>query len=358
MRFFKTDKVLSYPNNHYGTKNIGLGKDLTGLNKLVLTNLKYLNYMYQLIDTHTIKGNLFSFFFCLLLTVTLISCDSSDENTVGPDPDAPSVSELMQDDGELSVLVQLINQSGLNADLEAEGSFTVFAPTDSVLESQNLNNLSDEQLKSILSYHVVPSNLVSDDILNGEKSFQTVQGDSIFSSDRSGDTRINNKAHIQGSQQGNNGNVHKIDELLLPDSGHNVFEIINKRYYTHKFACSCTSGRTGLTATLANESNDYTIFVPSDVAFENYGNVDDLSDEELKPILEYHIVEGELLSSDLSEGQELTTLNGEQITITSVSAEGAITINGEATVQLSDLQGTNGVVHVLDKLIVPPHDDM
>ncbi len=129
--------------------------------------------MNQLIDTQSFKGNFLSFVFCMLLSVTLISCDSSDENGVGPDPTAPSVSELIQEDGELSILVQLINQSGLNTDLEAEGSFTVFAPTDSVLESQNLDNLSEEQLKSILSYHVVPSNLVSDDILNTEKSFQT-----------------------------------------------------------------------------------------------------------------------------------------------------------------------------------------
>lgn len=314
--------------------------------------------MNQLTDTHFFKYRLHSLFFSLLLAVTLISCDSSDENSVGPDPNAPAVSEIMQNDGELSVLAQLVGQSGLIAELEAGGAFTIFAPTDSVLESQNLDNLSDEQLKSILSYHIVPSKLASDDILNTENSYQTALGDSIFISDRSGETRINNKAYIKGSQQGSNGSVQKIDELLLPDSARNVFEIIYKRYYTHKFACSCTSGRTGLTNILTDESSEYTVFVPSDGAFEAYGNVDDLSDEELKPIMEYHVVEGKVLAGSLSEGEELTTLSGDQLTITSVSADGAITINGEATVQLSDLEGSNGVVHVIDTVMEPSSHSM
>jgi uncharacterized surface protein with fasciclin (FAS1) repeats len=109
----------------------------------------------------------------------------------------------------------------------------------------------------------------------------------------------------------------------------------------------------GLTETLSGEG-PFTVFAPTDEAFAALpeGTLDELlaNPEQLASILTYHVVEGEVTSDQLTEGQEVTTVNGAPATIT---LEGGLMIN-EAMITQPDIQASNGVIHVIDAVILPP----
>jgi transforming growth factor-beta-induced protein len=109
----------------------------------------------------------------------------------------------------------------------------------------------------------------------------------------------------------------------------------------------------GLGGTLSSDG-PYTIFAPSNAAFEAAGLVNPTV-EELVNILTFHVVEGRILSSDLAATQTVTTLQGGSLTVTksgsAVSVSGGLT--SDASVILANQQSCNAVVHVIDKVLVP-----
>lgn len=100
----------------------------------------------------------------------------------------------------------------------------------------------------------------------------------------------------------------------------------------------------------------FTVFAPTNEAFNalfaelGVTGIDQLSKETLTPILLYHVVSGNVRSNQLSTGN-VATLNGSSI---SVNVGTSVTLNQNTTVVLADVQGTNGVVHVINKVLLPP----
>ncbi len=301
---------------------------------------------------------------CLFTATALLFGCSDDSNSTGPDPDSDiSLSQALTDSSntDLSTLSGIIDNLGLQAQLDAQEDVTVFAPTDSAFEKlpeDLVASLSQEQLTEIINYHI-STELYSSDDLGGQDNLAipTAQGDSIYVRSRNEIDLNHTTAITEADIATANGFVHKIDELLLPDSYLNTYEIARKRYQLAKFTCVCTAGRTGLASVLSNSNNMLTVFAPTDVAFDNLEvNVDDLSDMELEEILSYHIVEGQSLASgDLTDGMELTTLNGATLTVSSVADDGTISLNdGQATAKPRAIEGTNGVVYELDSVLEVP----
>jgi len=111
----------------------------------------------------------------------------------------------------------------------------------------------------------------------------------------------------------------------------------------------------GLVETLSG-TGPFTVFAPTNAAFDALpaGTVETLlkpeSKELLTGILTYHVVAGNVMAADLSDGQVVTTLNGQEL-IVSIK-DGKVMING-ANVIAADLAGTNGVVHVIDAILMP-----
>jgi uncharacterized surface protein with fasciclin (FAS1) repeats len=109
----------------------------------------------------------------------------------------------------------------------------------------------------------------------------------------------------------------------------------------------------GLVDTLKGEG-PFTVFAPTDAAFAALpeGTVENLLNDApaLGAILTYHVVPGKVMSGDLSDGLTATTVNGADITIG--TADG-VTVNG-ANVIAADVEATNGVIHVIDAVILPP----
>jgi len=100
----------------------------------------------------------------------------------------------------------------------------------------------------------------------------------------------------------------------------------------------------------------FTVFAPTNAAFDKLpkgavaGLMKPESKEKLKGVLTYHVIAGRLLASDLKDGQELTTVNGEKIKVT--IKNGTVMIN-DATVQIPDVVSSNGVTHVIDTVLLP-----
>ncbi len=110
----------------------------------------------------------------------------------------------------------------------------------------------------------------------------------------------------------------------------------------------------GLAETLSGEG-PFTVFAPTNEAFAKLpaGTVEELikpeNKEKLAAILTYHVVAGKALSSDLSDGQLIKTVNGQQVT---VSVGDNVKVDG-AVVTTADLEASNGVIHVIDSVIMP-----
>jgi uncharacterized surface protein with fasciclin (FAS1) repeats len=111
----------------------------------------------------------------------------------------------------------------------------------------------------------------------------------------------------------------------------------------------------GLVETLKGEG-PFTVFAPTDAAFAALpaGTVEDLlkpeNKEQLIAVLTYHVVPGKVMSTDLTEGMTAATVNGKDITIT---LEGGPKVNG-AVISAPDVAASNGVIHVIDSVILPP----
>lgn len=111
----------------------------------------------------------------------------------------------------------------------------------------------------------------------------------------------------------------------------------------------------GLVDTLKGEG-PFTVFAPTDAAFAALpaGTVEDLlkpeNKDKLTAILTYHVVPGKVMAADLTEGMKAATVNGAEVTIT---LDGWAKVNG-AVISTADIAATNGVIHVIDTVIMPP----
>lgn len=296
----------------------------------------------------------------LALGIGLAGCsDDDNDGGVGPGGDTDAL-QTLQDQDDLTLFSQYITDTGLEEQLSSGGPYTIFAPTNNAFDNLPegyAENLSQDQLEEIINYHVTSLEIPSGDI-NQEQSVQTLQEDSVFIVPGADGLVVNRHATVtEADIEASNAFIHKIDNLLLPDSYLTVFGIADKRYYTSLFACNCTSGRTGLQPVLEDSSLEFTVFVSTNAAFEEI-NDEELSDEELREIMEYHVVEEVFLSGALTDGQILTTRNGAELTV-NVEGDGTISLNnGTAVVLTTDLAGVNGVVHIIDTVLTPPsHDD-
>jgi transforming growth factor-beta-induced protein len=164
-----------------------------------------------------------------------------------------------------------------------------------------------------------------------------------------GGVKLNGSINVTSPDvETSNGVIHVIDAVLAPTS---VVDIaLNNGSFTQLVEAVV---KAGLVETLSAEG-PFTIFAPTDAAFaELYtalgvSGIEEISAETLIPILQYHVVTGNVRSTNLVEG-DVETLNGSF----SLSLAGPVTINGTSEVIATDVQGTNGVVHVIDEVILP-----
>ncbi len=243
--------------------------------------------------------------------------------------------------------------AGLDEALAGEGPFTVFAPTDdafAALPEGTIEALLGDipLLTSILTYHVVGAKALSTDLSDGQM-ITTLNGDSVTVKFMEGNVYIDNAMVTVADLEADNGVVHVINAVLLPK--YTVLDIIVASPDHNTLEAAVIAA--GLDEALAGEG-PFTVFAPTDDAFAALpeGTIEALLADIplLTSILTYHVVGAKALSTDLSDGQMITTLNGDSVTVKFM--DGNVYID-EAMVTVADLEADNGVVHVIDAVLLP-----
>ncbi|MCX6321170.1 MAG: fasciclin domain-containing protein [Bacteroidia bacterium] len=269
-----------------------------------------------------------------------------------------NIIDTLSSDSNFSTLVAALQKAEVTSYLEDYSSFTIFAPTNAAFDElfsnlgvSSIKDISSEYLDSILYYHILYTELTSSLFVNGYISTLSAGPDlqGIIMLINATESTLNRDVNITDFDiMASNGIIHVIDKVLLPPT---VFDItIQNGDFTH-FVEGLNEAELD---SILNETGPYTIFAPTDAAFETLftdlgvTGIADLTKEQLIPILQNHIVNGNLRSTDLVSGY-VSTLNGDIL----VDIGTSVVINSSTNVIEFDLQGKNGVVHVIDEVLIP-----
>jgi len=301
------------------------------------------------------KTNLYFGIAVMTGILTLTSCEKSDEMTPAGDM---TIAQYASGDGNFSILVQALTKANLVNALNGEGNFTVFAPTNAAFDAlfsqlgvSGIADLSAETLTPILLYHVLGEEKKSTMLSEGYYNTLSPAQGSFLSMRVSlnGGVKINKETTvITADVDVKNGVIHAIDKVLLPPS------VVDLALSNESFSILVQAVvKAGLAGTLSG-SGPFTIFAPTNAAFEalftklGISGIADLTAEQLIPILKYHVVSGNIRSGELTTGS-VTTLNGSfNVTLSPSPA-----INSTSDILATDVQATNGVIHVIDEVLIP-----
>ena len=302
----------------------------------------------------------------------------------------PNIVETAQATADLSLLVDALIQAdaGLVDLLQTDGPFTVFAPTNQAFADllddlgSDYNSLADFDtteektlLADILKYHVVAGAAAFSTSLSDGQMIETAQGETL-SIDLNGGVFINdgtdNNAQVTAADIAtNNGVVHVINKVILPETiaislKPNIVETAQATADLSLLVDALIQADAGLVDLLQTDG-PFTVFAPTNLAFadllddlgSDYNSLADFDTTEektlLADILKYHVVAGaSAYSTDLSDGQMIETAQGESVT---VNLTGGVFLNDgtdtDAEVTAADIVTSNGVVHVINKVILP-----
>jgi len=328
---------------------------------------------------HSIQTFLAMSLFILFSSMSLISCNDDDDSDMMQTPveDIVSVLEQITNSPEtymtdetksaslkakkpkFKYLRQALVKAGLVSTV-ASNELTVFAPTDEAFEMlfdqlgiNGIDDLTAEQLTPILLYHVVAGKVMSSALSDG--FVETVNGAAI-QVDLSDGVLINNAEVIIADLHAANGVIHIINKVLLPPTMNLVETALS---HDPEFSILVQAViKTGLQETLAT-GGPFTVFAPTNDAFAALLNelgasdLDAIPVETLIEVLKYHLVPGRVYSSDLVSG-DVTTLNGTfSIDTSTLKITDGQAREANLIPSLLNVQATNGVIHVIDKVILP-----
>ena len=323
--------------------------------------------------------NLKALIVLLIFALFLAACGASEEvATATPQPEPTPTEEMMEEememgsivdiavaDGRFTTLVAALGAAGLVDTLSGEGAFTVFAPTDdafATLPEGTVDTLLEDPegaLTDILLYHVVDGVVPAETVVTLD-SVTTLGGEDISIIVTDGNVFLNDTVQVIITDiEASNGVIHVIDAVLLPPSMTaeelpSIAEIAvaDGRFTTLVAALDAA----GLVDTLSGEGA-FTVFAPTDDAFAALpeGTVDTLLEDPegaLTDILLYHVVDGVVPAETVATLESATTLGGEAITIT--VEDGNVFLNDTVQVIITDILASNGIIHVIDAVLLPP----
>lgn len=296
------------------------------------------------------------------------ACDLIDDDDDSDEVEVQTVVDVAIADGNFTTLVTALETTGLDVTLsDTSQEFTVFAPTDAafaLLGDDTINDLlaDPDTLSSILTYHVVSGEVESAAAIGlAGSTVETVNG-SNFALSLDGDDLLVNTATVTVTDvQADNGVIHVIDAVLMPPKamGSPTDNIVETAVAAGNFTTLVAALQaTGLDSTLASADGEFTVFAPTDAAFELIGtetitlllnNPDVLSD-----ILLQHVVADAAVDSVTAyslNGTDVETASGAEIPLMINSDADTLTFGG-ATVVTQDIYTTNGIIHVIDAVVI------
>jgi uncharacterized surface protein with fasciclin (FAS1) repeats len=292
----------------------------------------------------------------------------------GDDAATQNIAQIATDTPELSTLVAALTATDLVSAVSGKDKITVFAPTNDAFDAlgnETLNCLLAPvglpTLSDVLKYHVVPEEAKSTALTNNE-SLATLDGKQKLTVSLANDSvtikGANSAKVIKADIMATNGVVHEVDAVLIPENfkapqcgSGNIAEtaVATKSLSTLVAAL----GAANLTDTFTGDTV-YTVFAPTNDAFDKLGDVVTCllkpeNKDALVEILTYHVVAGYDLASDITDGLKVETLEKEKLTFKLDNKTVLIetTSGGSANVTMPNVYATNGVVHVIDAVLLP-----
>lgn len=274
-------------------------------------------------------------------------------------PQQKDIVETAVGAGSFNTLVAAVKAAGLVETLQGEGPFTVFAPTDEAFKKLPAGTVetllkpeNKSQLKAILKYHVVGGSVMAADVVK-MTSAKTVQGQSVNIKVMDGKVKLNDANVVTTDIKCKNGVIHVIDSVILPPQRPDIVDTAVKAGKFNTLVAAVKAA--GLVETLKGEG-PFTVFAPTDEAFAKIPKealADLLKPEnkgKLTSILTYHVVSGSYKAEDVVEMTSTATVNGQKAKIK--VSNGKVMIDGAQVIK-TDIECGNGVIHVIDAVIMP-----
>jgi transforming growth factor-beta-induced protein len=260
--------------------------------------------------------------------------------------------------GKFKTLAAALGAAGLVETMKGAGPFTVFAPTDEAFAKLPKGTVEElikpenkAKLTAILTYHVVKGKVMSGDVVK-VKGAVALNGQRIDVEANKEGVTVDGAKVTTADVACSNGVIHIIDTVMMPATD-NIPAVADKAGSFKTLLAAVKAG--GLVETLSGEG-PFTVFAPTDEAFAKLGTtVSDLlkpeNKDKLVSILTYHVVAGRIYSEDAVAAKAAKTVQGASIKI-SAGDKGAF-IN-ESKLVKTDIDASNGVIHVIDSVLMPP----
>ena len=287
----------------------------------------------------------------VLLSSALVACGDDGEIN---EPGERNIAELTANTAQLSTLNSALVAADLSVALEASGPYTVFAPVNdafTALPDGVAEGLLDESnrttLQQLLRYHVVPGSYTAAQLTDGQE-LVTLTGETLTVRIDGSTVTVDGVEVTTPDVQASNGIVHLVDGVLT--QGLDLVEIASLTADLSTLVGAVQTA--GLGTALGGEN--LTIFAPSNAAFAALGDAVPTDPSVLAQVLQLHVVGSRTPSASLSDGQTITSLLGPNLT---VGIDGStVTITGPTntvTVTTTDINASNGVIHVIDGVLLP-----
>ena len=261
--------------------------------------------------------------------------------------------------GNFKTLAAALGAADLVGALKGDGPFTVFAPTDEAFAKLPVGTVetllqpeTKAKLQAILKYHVVASQVPASKVVTLAGA-TTLNGQRIDIATNESGVKVDGANVLTTDIACDNGLIHVIDTVLLPSDKNLVETAADAGTFTTLIAAAKAAGLAGA----LTGSDNLTVFAPTDEAFAKLpeGTVESLlqpeNKQQLVDILKYHVVAGRVYSDAALGAGSARTLEGSPVSI-AADANGA-RVN-EANLVATDLDSSNGVIHVIDSVLMPP----
>jgi uncharacterized surface protein with fasciclin (FAS1) repeats len=304
----------------------------------------------------------------LLSSVTVFtSCDKDDDTP--PVVVDNNLAKVLTDSG-YSILVGAVGTAQLTSVFTGATKYTVFAPANSAFTGVTVPT-DPVKLGDLLKYHVVAGDLKAADVIglsNGNLiGVKTANGDSVWiRASAAKGVFVNGVQVIRPNMGATNGVAHGIGRVLINPTGNIVETAVAAKFDSLVKAvtrASTAGGDPTLAATLSNAR--LTVFAPTNAAFtallQTLGlkDINEIPLATLVAVLKHHVTAGRVFSSDIANNLQVDMVNGTKATIlidasgASIKGSNTVLAGPTAKITATDIMAKNGVIHVIDKVIIP-----
>jgi uncharacterized surface protein with fasciclin (FAS1) repeats len=303
----------------------------------------------------------------LALAVVVIATSCKDKKD---DPPAPSNTLVdVATNAGLTSLTGALGTANLTNTLKGAGPFTVFAPTNAAFSAATV---SAADLSTTLLYHVIDGKVLAAAVptaLTAIASKNTTT-DSLYVLRVGSDVFINGTKVTTANAEASNGVAHIIGKVLIPAKGKNIVEVAIGAGFDSlaKAVTLASAGATGADniAAILSNTNGLTVFAPTNAAFTAlfakasfpYKSIDAIPVAVLRNVLRHHVAGARVFSNSVANGSVpmvfgSTTVAGVGGAAITITGSGTVFNNGPATITATDVMAKNGVIHIINNVLIP-----